>query len=284
MRLAWTADEVRELALGDDAVYFSELTSIKKVGYAGGEVTKLATELNVDEIALDASYVYCGQILGRIFKLPRNGGAAITLTSNGYTQHLTTDGQHVYYLGGSTTYNYIMRVPVMGGNAERLTTTETGGKLAIDATSIYWTTHNENAIYKVAVAGGTPTKLAMDLTYPAALAVDAKHIYWCDTTDMRLMQMQLDGSQPRVVAENVHCSDIASDGDAVYWVDNVDEGVVAKQAASGGPTVVLARTQTPRALAVDQRWVYWVKLGPSGRPGGEGTDNQDRGELLKVPK
>lgn len=283
LRLAWTYDHVEELALGDDAIYFSEVSFVKKVSYDGGEVTELATELAIHQIALDPSYVYVGQILGGLFKIPRKGGDPIMLTPNGYTQWVSTDGAYVYWLGSTATDNVVMRIPVGGGTPEALSSHDSGSAMTIDAKYAYWTTKKEHALYKVPLAGGTTEAVAMNLTAPSVLAVDAQHIFWADDTELTLNQMNIDGSNPSVIANNVHCTDIALDASFVYWVDNVDQGAIMKRAFTGGANIVLAATQTPTALAVNDKFVYWLKLGPSARTDAD-ADDQKLGELLRVAK
>ena len=48
-------------------------------------------------------------------------------------------------------------------NATRSLTTTAPTKIAVDATDLYWTSYDGNAVYKVPLAGGTPTTIARSM-------------------------------------------------------------------------------------------------------------------------
>ncbi|HEY6459075.1 MAG TPA: hypothetical protein VIY73_02960 [Polyangiaceae bacterium] len=50
--------------------------------------------------------------------------------------------------------------------------------IAVDAANAYWTDSQNQTVYAVPLAGGTPTTLAAKQVAPLAIAVDATSVYW----------------------------------------------------------------------------------------------------------
>ncbi len=50
--------------------------------------------------------------------------------------------------------------------------------IAVDATSVYWTTYLGGTVMKVSLDGGTTTLLASGQNSPQDIAVDATSVYW----------------------------------------------------------------------------------------------------------
>jgi hypothetical protein len=116
--------------------------------------------------------------------------------------------------------------------------------LAVDATSVYWTTQpignpSAGSVVKVPIAGG-PTTTRVPKT----------------------------GGTPQTIATGQRAANgIAADGTSIYWVTagtfNQD-GTVMKAPKAGGQAVTLASSQaSPGAIAVDDHCVYWVNVGTS---------------------
>ncbi len=145
---------------------------------AGPSVTcfaELDVRFQAGALALDDANVYwvaAGQNVEQsvVLQAGRAGGAVITLTHAEPT-NLATDGQFVYMnLGGA-------RVPVGGGTVTTLGLIA-DGCMAVDDTSIYWT--SASGVLAMPKGGGTATMLAavMSDIQPGPVALDSEHVYW----------------------------------------------------------------------------------------------------------
>ncbi|HEY7192928.1 MAG TPA: hypothetical protein VH439_04230 [Gemmatimonadales bacterium] len=105
-----------------------------------------------------------------------------------------------------------------GTNIVSLVESAVGGPFATDGTAIYFA--NEWTIKKVAVAGGTPERLAIG---------------------------------------NFTVTDVATDGARVYWVEDGPFSVVRSVAVTGGPITTLGSGPGPAGrMRIDGTYVYWL--------------------------
>ena len=135
--------------------------------------------------------------------------------------------------------------------------------IAVDATSVYWTTLADGTVMKVALAGGSPITLASGQNLPLGIAVDATSVYWANSGGSgtgAVMKVALAGGSPVTLASNQAPYGIAVDATSVYWTDKTN--AVMKVALVGGAPVTLASGQNfPEGIAVDATSVYWTNSG-----------------------
>ena len=112
------------------------------------------------------------------------------------------------------------------------------GDLVVSGNDLFFSTlAGGGAIYKVAITGGTPLKMASGLAKPSRIAVDSTHIYWVNELAAAVMRMARDGgASPEMVVAAQLPRAVTLDGDYVYWTesDAFSSGVV-KRARKGAP-------------------------------------------------
>jgi len=137
--------------------------------------------------------------------------------------------------------------------------------IAVDATSVYWTTYapSTGTVMKVDVNGGVPRTLASEQGGPQGIVVDRTNVYWLDVSngvDGTVMRMDLDGGNVTTLARSPVPGSIAIDDTSLYWTD-LGPGSVRKIPVGGGAVTTLALaspTSGPGGIVVDATSVYWT--------------------------
>jgi hypothetical protein len=136
-----------DLVIDSSYVYWTDAESqgVYRAPLAGGSPTALATgQQYVFGIAVSASNVFwdtgAGAGTAALFDASLSGGPPNQLSSLSNPRSLLTDGTYVYAtnLGAST----IVRIPIAGGAATTLATGVSAWYMALDATSLYFTSYS----------------------------------------------------------------------------------------------------------------------------------------------
>jgi len=150
-----------------------------------------------------------------------------------------------------------------------LATSQPGASaLAIDGTSVYWTTNSgpsPSRVMKVGLSGGVPVQLA-SLEGPIwALAVNGTSVYFTNgraaSTSVSIESMPLAGGAPTTLISGQSAQVLALDSANMYWTNQGTgtNGTVMKMPLDGGSPTTLASGQAyPNTIAVDATSAYWT--------------------------
>jgi hypothetical protein len=219
------------IAVNVAKVFWSDGAQIRSIPVGGGSPTVLATPDQPFQVQLDAANVYWTSFGGEVASTPLAGGAITTLVSSATS--------------GNTYPPYF---------------------LAVDATSVYWTTQTNNdtgTIVKTPSGGGTLTTLATGQELSAGIVVDATNVYWGNMSTTAnagaVMAVPIIGGSPStLVPAQVGPLAFATSNGNVYWTDPAIPGPIASVATSGGAPTTLAVGHLPTGIAVDGINVYWA--------------------------
>lgn len=256
-------------------VYWSEADArIMRASLADGAVSTVTTQLLFSAFAIDDARAYYASFTGGLPELrsvPKDGGSYDPLAAWYVANDLVAVGTTVYAAGG----NLLSAYPVSGGAPPYFAA---GGawRLAVDATDVYWTTHEAgHAVRKAPLAaalpapgGGSPGVSVASGHGPYAVAVDATHVYWTEdgsaggTASIRKRPKDLSG--PTVVLAtrpNLSPFGIALDDTDVYWVEMLSVRAIGKDGSRQRTLVEwpLGAAHNPFDVAVDGTHVYWVE-------------------------
>lgn len=165
--------------------------------------------------------------------------------------------------------------------------------LAVDATSVYWTTAGaqtgsvppgpgNGAVMKVPIGGGAPTTLATGLVGRCDLAVDATSVYYtiADTVPGAVMKVPIGGGAPSTIASGDIGYGLSVDATSIYWSKggpSRSPGSLMRVPVGGSTPTTLASCPSPSflcvglpsgseqigptSIAVDATSVYWMNNG-----------------------
>ncbi len=120
--------------------------------------------------------------------------------------------------------------PVVAGKTITLASDQdTPAGIAVDATSVYWTTLTGGTVMKVAKTGGTTVTLASGQRAPYGIAVNASGVYWTNQSSGAVMTVPPSGGAATTLAAGQATPHaIAVDATNVYWTDYSECGAVMK--------------------------------------------------------
>jgi len=268
-----------------------EAVSIANASSARSYVAYSATYL-----AIDSSGVYfLAYQTNEIDRVPLGGGAALPFAQAQFEParlavkdayvYWTTDG--AYGDAGTANVGAVMRQPVGSIIPQTLASglaDPTG--IAIDANYVYWTNrgtiasnYQDGAIWRVAKDGsGNAVEMAAGQLRPEEIAVDANSVYWTNFDGGTVVQLPLSGgATPTVLASTPGSGPmgIAVDARFVYWVQNLGGAVKAVPIGGGPVTTIASGLTSPRSIATNDTWIYWVV---------QGSTTSASGSLMRTSK
>ena len=135
--------------------------------------------------------------------------------------------------------------------------------LALDSTSVYFTTVTTGNVYSCPLAGcgASPTTLATGLQSPSGIASDGKNVYIATLTSVLSCPVTGCGASPAVFAANQgDPSVVVVDATRVYWTNHTGNQVMSCPIAgcAGQPTVISPNETAAEGLAIDGTNAYWT--------------------------
>lgn len=232
-------------------------------------------------IALDELNVYWIDLPpAAIRRVPKQGGAAVVVQASvDPPGGFAVDGSNVYWLEANT--GIVRAAPKAGGTSTIVTQgPPTGGSswLAVDATSVVWTTSQPGMVFSTSKQSGGLDVLASAAGFEG-VALDKDHAYSFalspGTGPEHLMAVPRAGGTAILLGDAVNAFSLALDDTTVYWADGAKGTIVKAPKGGGGPEVELSSGESyPFEIAIDEAHVYWttdgggevVKMAKDGGP------------------
>jgi hypothetical protein len=214
-------------------------------------------------------------------------GSVRLASGQSYPEAIAVTGGDVFWVsyGEAIGQGQLLKVPVAGGVPVLLASGHEFGRIAVDASSVYFTDGNAGTVMKVPIAGGPTTTLAVGQAGARAVAVDATHVYWTSyssagcpddggpcSPDGAIRRVPIGGGIVTTLASGQESpAGLAVDEQNVYWTSlgiRIQDGSVRKVARAGGTPTTLAADQwgVGADIAVGSGYVFWT-----GNSGGAET-------------
>jgi hypothetical protein len=216
-------------------------------------------------ITVDATSVYWADGVN-VLKVPLGGGDMSTLVVAEGSFQVAVTPTSLYW----TSFDGIVgEVSLDGSMVATLVSTQEPTPppffLALDSSSLYWTTQTDNTIGTVVKmplsAPGSFTTLATGQALSEGIGVANGTVFWADETTVSpnvgtIMSTPAATGTVSVVATVDAPHTVAVDGTNIYWTSAA--GAVVKAPQGGGSPVTLAPGNVPNGIAVDGESVYWA--------------------------
>lgn len=213
------------------------------------------------------------------------GTGPIRLATAREPDAIALDSANVFWIDSAD--GTVNVVPKCGGAAQTLVMTATLGSstlipagIAVAGGEVYFTTQdpwnpdgNDGAVWRVPVAGGTPSMLEDGLDRPGPIAVRGTSMFWIESwetpaDDGQIVQAPLDGGDTTILAsaQNGPWS-LALGETTVVWTTSgsfdSEGGTIFETAAGGGAIVdgIAVAQPMPVGVAVQGTNIYWVDRG-----------------------
>lgn len=148
---------------------------------------------------------------------------------------------------------------VVKGNRPRVVVKASARALALDASHVYYGDSDDDGVYSVAAAGGTPLRIARHAPVAGAIALAGSFITWIASPgDAVLRAPVASGVQPTTLRERGIFSDVAAIGNDIFITEAIGAGGALLHVVGATSTRLAAFDGPPRAVLVDKTHVYVV--------------------------
>ncbi len=187
-------------------------------------------------------------------------GVGVTKLATGpdNTVAMAIDATNIYWAAQAdqSGEGTIMSVPIAGGAVTTLATGQDPGGLAVDATTVYWT--SDSQVFSVPIGGGTTTNLVPTVFDYTALATGSGDVFLLGSS--KVFKEPATGGTPTTLFMGTNTfAGIAVDSTNVYFSESgTTDGVRKVPIAGGTATTISSYTGAPGAIAVDSTNIYWL--------------------------
>ena len=234
----------------------------------GGPTLVIATDLGRPRsVTVDATHVYwTADFDGEVRSIPIGGGATTVLGSTWEPYGVALDATHVYWTDTGTGVSdpgSVLRVPKNGGSATVLADAQpTPWAIAITSTHVYFSCAgfdppNDASLRRVPIAGGAVEVLMNGM---GPVATDGTSVYATGANE--LWSFPVAGGPPATFALPMSVFALGWDSTDLYfssWVTMPHS--ISRMPKTGGAVSLVAHTDLPYGIAVDNTRVYWAEIG-----------------------
>ena len=258
----------KDIAVDGTNTYWTLQNAIRRIPKTGGSPGFVANSVvDAAALAVDGTHAYWLQwsTTAAVFRAPIDASAAPTSLASSFWMpvSIAVNATNAFF----TANTGVRRIPKTGGSASNVgAATADAGRLAIDASRVYWVTDaTPGAVYAADFAGSINSTLLTNQARPTDIAVDASNVYIVTLDGGTLVRVGKTGLSPTVLASGLNTpSAVATDGVSVFY----SEANAKKlwQIPVGGGTPVLRYTGSssssyPYRIALDATTVFFIDFG-----------------------
>jgi hypothetical protein len=258
------------LALDSSHVYFTYSSTSSPRGYGGvvradkggGDSTCVVCQVDDQprQIVTDGTYVYWTDTFHSDMRRAQVQGTSASELASNVGLPLAIDSTSLYMFDSSS----LIRADLDGNNSSVLAPNQANGRsVVVQNGYVYWATGN--TVLSQLLTGSVAMSLASNRLGVRSLVADAAHLWWVEESpsgaSSAIWWVNLPTGTPAQFSD-VAALEIALDADYVYGTNpgtGAGDGTIfrlSKQAGQG--FTVLATSQSPLDIAVDDTHVYWT--------------------------
>ncbi|MHB8419475.1 MAG: NHL repeat-containing protein [Myxococcales bacterium] len=149
---------------------------------------------------------------------------------------------------------------------------EPSGLVALPDGDIVWSDRATGTIWRLGAGAAAPVMIATGEDGPRDLVAGSGFVAWADAGSGDIRRWPVAGGAPVTVASGQHRPHrLVLAGGALFWATDgaleEEGGSVRRLALSGGAVETIADRIDGRALAADDRWIYWTAFAMLGTRG-----------------